>query len=188
MSKVILIPDGPENLKTYFPNVDWRDIKDYYVEVLDGDMEIMATTVVNKNCNCCNEGIKIRFLNKMGTFDSLVFLKPVKVAENESVTYKRGLSNPLIKTDTGTERFDVRSNDTWTARRYGVEQEMPWLRECQDSVKAFIEWPGEQGQPPDYIPIVIQDSSLTLIKNTNDYRYEFVLTFKNANEQLNIRN
>lgn len=188
MAKVLLIPDGPENLKQYFPNIDWADIKDYYVQVIDTDSNTIATTPVNKNCNCCNEGIKIRWLNRLGTFDSLIFLKPIVTGKSESVSYKRGLSYPLQKTDTGIERFDVRSNDTYVARRFCVEQEMPWIQECQDSVKAFIEWPGGQEQNPDYIPIVIEDSEVIKVKNANDYRYEFILTFKLANEYFNIRN
>lgn len=188
MSKVLLIPDGPLNLQMYFPNIDWADIKDYYVEVIDDNNEVLATTVVNKHCNCCGDGVRVHFLNFMGTFDAVNFRKPVIINEDQSGNYRKGLSYPLAKEDTGIERFDVRSNDTYQARRHCFEPEMPWIQECQNSTKAFIEWKGAEEQPPAYYPIIILDKELIKKKNVDDFRYEFVLTFRLANEYITVKN
>lgn len=189
MSKVLLIPDGPANLQTYFPTIDWRDIKDYYIEVIDEEDAVMATTVINKHCTCCgNSGIRVHFLNFLGTYDAVNFRKPYIVNQDQSSTYKKGLSHPLKKEDTGIERFDVRSNDTYQARRFCYEYEMPWLQECQNSTKAFMEWKGAEEQAPGFIPIVILDQSFPKLKNHKEYNYEYLITFKLANEYTTIRN
>ncbi|MGN6438172.1 MAG: hypothetical protein ACTHMM_16650 [Agriterribacter sp.] len=189
MAKVLLIPDGPANLQSYFPTIDWRDIKDYYVEMIDDQDEVLATTVVNKHCTCCgNNGVRVHFLNFLGEFDAVNFRKPIIINEDQSSNYRKGLSYPLQKTDSVIERSDVRSNDTYQARRNCFEHEMEWIQECQNSTKAFMEWRGAEEQPPSYIPVIILDKQLIKKKNVNDFHYEFVLTYQLSNEYITVKN
>ncbi|MBL0235035.1 MAG: hypothetical protein IPQ08_15480 [Chitinophagaceae bacterium] len=189
MANVIYIPNGPANLQPLFPNVDFGSIAEYYVEVI-GEFEIMATTPINKmECCCDSDKVRVHFLNYLGTFDAVNFEKPIVTHEAQSAEYKGSLAAPLIKTDTGFERFDVRANDTKVARNQCYQEEnMPWLQELMDSPKTYEEWSGTQGQPANYLPIVIKDKSFEKLKNENDFRYDVLIEYKKSNEIITIRN
>lgn len=187
---VYLIPDGPKNLASLFPEINWRDITEYFVQVLDVNSAIVGTTPLINLCNCVNdESVIVYFLNYLGNFDAAVFQKPHVIHEPSSSEFKKGLKYPLQKTDTGTERFNVVSNDTYEAKRKCIAEEMIWLQECADSPKAFMEWPGKEGQPEDYLPVVIINSKFDKLKNDlSEFQYEYVIQFKLSNEFFSIRN
>jgi len=42
--KAIYIPNGPKNLATLFPDVNFRDVAEYYLELTDSDVNVVATT------------------------------------------------------------------------------------------------------------------------------------------------
>lgn len=186
---IYLIPNGPKNLAILFPSIDWSNVKDYYIQLTDEDDAIVMTSRTSKLCSCTNdEGVRIHFLNYCGTYDTVNFLKPKVIHEPTSSEYQKTLDYPLQKTDTGIERFNLKSNDTYEIRRNSQEEEMPWLQELVDSPKCFLEWTGIEGQPDSYLPIVVVNTKMEKIKNLNEYNYDFVLTFKLANEYILIRN
>ncbi len=186
---VYLIPDGPKNLASLFPEINWNDITEYFIQVLDVNNLIVGTTPTIKLCNCVNdESVVISFLNYLGAFDTVIFQKPHVVHEPLSSEYKKGLNHPLSKTDTGIERFNVTSNDMYEAKRKCTEDEMIWLQECADSPKAFMAWAGIQGQADNYLPIRILDFKFDKLKNQNEYEYDFIIQFKLSNEFMSIRN
>jgi hypothetical protein len=185
---VYLLPDGPKNLAAIFTGVNFDTVTDYYIQAMDGST-VVATSVVNHNCKCNNdESVSVHFLNYLGAIDSVIFPKPKILHDASGGEFINGLSYPLSKTDTGIERFNVRSNDTYEAKRICTEAEMVWLQEAMDSPKAFMEWNGEEEQPDDYLPIVILNGKFEKQKNEREYSYEFVLTFKYSNEFMIIRN
>lgn len=186
---VYYIPNGPKNLVALFPLIQFSELDRYYVEVLDTDENIVATSPINHVCNCGgNEKVRIHFLNRLGTYDALNFMKPKIVHEDTASEYQNALSEPLSKTDTGTERFNIVSNDTHEARLKCNEPDMPWLTECKDAPKAFMEWIGTEAQPDSYIPVVILAGKMETLKNDREFEYEFVLQYKLSNEYINIRN
>lgn len=190
MSKsVFLIPAGPKNLKSLFPGVDFSRVSDYYLEIKNTGNTVVATTPVYK-CNCCctDDKIRIHFLNYLGTYDAVNFRKPAIEHDDTSAQYKNGLSYPLQKTDTGTERFNVSSNDIHTALLKCKEADMPWLQELADSPKMFLEWTGIEGQADDYIPIIKKDGKFDKLKNQEEFDYEFILEFELSNDYFAIRN
>jgi hypothetical protein len=186
MPSVYLIPDGTKNLQSLFPAVPWSNVKDYYVEVLDEDNNVVATTPLNVIA-CCDE-CRLHFINYLGGYDSVNFLKPAIVHEASASEYKKSVNIPLSKTDTGSERFNVTANDTYEARRYCREDEMVWLQECMDSPKAFMEWTGIEGQANDYLPIVLLNGKFDKQKNKDEWVYEFVVQFKLSNEFQTLKN
>lgn len=190
MAKVIYIPNGPGNLKSLFPEIDFDNIQEYFVELLDELTEVVATTVINKmGCCCNNEQVRIHFLNYLGTFDAINFNKPIVVHEAVSGEFKNALSNPLQKTDTGIERHAVKANDTKQARNNCYsEDDMLWVQELIDSPKAFEEWTGKQGQADSYLPIRILDKKFDKQKNDKEYSYPFLIEYKMSNENQIIRN
>lgn len=188
MPGVFLLPDGPKNLTPLFPGVDWNQVTEYTVQALEGST-VVATSALNGPCRCNNdESVSVHFLNYLGAIDTVIFPKPKVLHEASGSEFINGLSHPLSKTDTGIERFNVRSNDTYEARRQSTEEEMNWLQECMDSPKAFLEWNGAEGQEDDYLPVVILNGKFEKLKNENEYRYDFVIQFKFSNEYMQIRN
>ena len=186
---IYLIPNGPKNLSTLFPSVPWTQVTEYYVELIDEDDAVVSTSTLNEICNCVNdESCSVHFLNYLGTFDVANFLKPRIIHEPSSDEFKKSPGIPLQKSDSGIERFNVRSNDTYEVRRKSLENEMEWLQECADSTKAYIQWTGIEGQNDDFLAIVISNSKVEKLKNDREFEYDFVIQFKLANEFNSQRN
>lgn len=186
---VYLIPSGPKNLKSLFPAIDFSTITEYFLEVQDDIDTVIATTPLFKSCNCLPEGgIRIHFLNYSSTYDAVNFLKPNVIHEDTADEFQKSLSVPLSKQDGGSERFNIRSNDTFQAKYKCTEDEMPWLQELADSPKMYLEWKGIEGQPDDYIPLTKIAGKFDKLKNTDEWDYQFILEFKLSNEYIALRN
>lgn len=186
---VYYIPNGPKNIASLFPNVDFTQVSEYFISVLDTAGINVATSPVNKVCSCGpDDKVRIHFLNYLGTYDAVNFIMPKIVHEDTASEFQNALSDPLSKTDTGTERFNVQSNDTYEVLLKCNETDMPWLMECKDSPKAFMEWTGTEGQSDDYLPVVIIAAKVDKLKNVNEFSYLFVMQFKLANAYNSIRN
>lgn len=188
---IYYVPNGIKNLRglsfTNFP-IDWDRVTKYIVQVEDSLGNPKATWL-NIVCDCdCDEGIRIHFLNNLGTYDSIGFPKPKIAREPISEAYQNPLSYPLTKPDTGIERFNVKSNETYEAVLKCHEEDMPWLMECNDSPKAFMEWKAIEGQEDSYLPIVILDTKQERLKNDLEYEYKFTIQFKLSNEFQTVRN
>lgn len=191
-NRIFTIPSGPKNLSQIFPFVDFNQIKDYYIEVVDTNGDVVATTnLFNVGCLCKEEDdyIRIRFQNALGGFDGVNFRKPVVIHQFEDSRFQRSLNYPLAKTDTGITKASVTSNDTYESYTdcYG-ESAMTWLRELLDTPKAYIEWKGTQGQADDYLPIIIEPVDFTIIKPIEDYTYRVPIKFSFSNRYLTQRN
>lgn len=187
---VFYIPNGPKNLKPLFPNLNFAEVAEYFVEVIDTDDEVVATSTLNKMGCCCNEDrIRIHFLNYLGTFDAINFSNKVVVHKTASETYRRGLPDVLAKTSTGIERNNVKANDTKSAsNKCYAEETMEWIQEIFDSPKAYEEWTGTQGQPDSYLPIALTDKELVKVKADDRYIYDFSIEYIMANDKIIIRN
>lgn len=186
---VYYLPNGPKNLSSLFPRARWNDIAEYFIQVLDTDEEVVATSPVNKICGCApDEKIRIHFLNYCGTYDAVDFLKPKISHEDTASEYKNGLSYPLHKTDTGTERYNVGSNDIYDLELMCTEAEMKWLQECFDSPKLYMEWRGTEGQPDDFIPVVKVAGRFEKQKVVDEWFYKFTMQVKLSNEFQTVRN
>jgi hypothetical protein len=191
MNNIVYIPNGPKNLSVLFPLIDWSLVSSYFVELLEDTTNLtLASSTLNKFGCCCNDDtVRIYFCNYLGTYDAVNFLRPNITHETKFTEFEKGLPNVLQKTDTGTERFNITSNDilSCTTNCYNEEQ-MLWLQELADSPKAFMQWSGIQGQGDNYIPVVIQSTKFAKKKSQNDFRYEFTVEFKLSNEYLILRN
>lgn len=188
-NSVYYIPSGPKNLQALFDTVDFSKITDYYIQVEDVDNNVLATSPAYKsNCCCPDDKIRLHFLNSLGGYDALNFLKPSVVHEDTNDEYQNSPGYPLQKTDTGIERFNVRSNDTYQATVNLKETDMPWVRELADSPKIFLEWTGIEGQADDYIPVVKIADKFDLLKNDKEFQYQYTIQFKLSNDYMIARN
>jgi hypothetical protein len=187
--KALYLPSGPKNLVELFPTVNFREVENYYLELLDSADEVVATTNLHNVTVCDDDDVRIHFLNALGTIDAVNFKLSAKEAEQKSDFWQAPICYPLDKSIHATNRHNVKSNDTWTAKTidYG-ENEMDWLDELFRSPLAWIEWTGTEGQPDNYLPIVILDDKQQKFKEEDRYIYEVAISFRMSHETINIRN
>lgn len=191
--QVFLLPSGPKNLRTPFPSVEWEKVQDYYLEVYDGISPVTWATIlttprfrVHNNRTC--ESVRLHFLNDLGHFDAVSFLKPRITVEDSGSEYLSPLTHPREMRDAGLERVSVRANYTYEVRRPSTPDETAWLAELKTSPKVFLEWTATEGQTDDYLPVVLQPGPMEVQKNEMEWSYETKMQFKLANEYPKIRN
>lgn len=183
------IPNGPMNLTALFPAVVWKNVKDYYVEVVDDSDDVIATSTVNKIQEWVNsDHVRLYFLNYCGTYDGVNFLKPKALLEDTSSEFQKTVGSPLLKSDFSTVRNNVRFNNTKEVKRNSLESEMPWLEECKVSPEVYEDWTPTEGQSAGYMSVVILNGKVDSLKNVDDYLYQFTIQYKQANEGFSIRN
>lgn len=191
MATAHYIPNGPKNLATLFPLVDFQNVAKYYVEVKDTNGDVIATSPLNiQCCGCCDEErIRINFLNGLGGIDAINFKIVTQEHESKSSEYEKPLQYPLEKPVHGLGRFNVKSNDTFKVNNVEyTEEDRQWLDEILDSPVAWIQWEGTQGQDDSYIPIVILDKKFEKIKEVDRFIYDLTLEFILSHEKFIIRN
>lgn len=187
--KAIYIPSGTKNLKSLFPAINFSDIEEYHVELQDNANVALVTTSAFSIESCADDVMRIHFLNYLGTIDNVNCRRISRQHESKSQSWEKTLPDILDKSAHGLQRFDVRSNELYTVRTNEfTEDVLPWLEELVDTPKAWVEWKGTQGQPDAYLPIVISDSTIEVVKEEDRYYYEVQLSFKMSNERITIRN
>lgn len=175
-----------------FPSIPWKDVEVFYLEVTNLENQIIATTCNNLITNITtgeDESVRLHFLNGLGGVDAINFCQSEETYETKSDSAQKPLSYPLVKSEGGFSRFNVQGNETYkvTTTSY-TEQEMKWLKELLSSPSVWMEWTGTQGQPDDYLPVVITDAKTITRKIDTRYTYEFTVEFKLSNPDITIRN
>jgi hypothetical protein len=191
MVKAFYIPNGPKNLETLFPLVDFNNVGRYYVEVKDANGDVIATSPMNiQCCGCCDEErIRIHFIGGLCGPDAINFKLLKQEHETNSSDFEKPVQYPLEKPVHGMGRFNVKSNDTFevSCNDY-TEDDKQWVDELLDSPIAWLQWEGTQGQPDSYIPIVILDKKTDKVKKEDRFIYEINIEFKLSHEKFIIRN
>lgn len=191
MAKAFYIPNGPKNLATLFPLVDFQNVGRYYIEVKDTGGTVIATTPMNEQCcGCCDEErIRLLFLNSLGGIDGIDFKLLVQEHESKSDEFERPTTYPLSKPDHGLNRFNVKSNDTYKIYNNEYSEiDKDWLDELLDSPLAWLQWEGTQSQDDSYLPVMILDKKFEKVKQEDKFIYEITLEFKMSHEKYIIRN
>lgn len=184
------IPNGGKNLVEFFPGVDFTAIQDYYLEILSGG-ETIATTPINRlDGECCDDKIRVYFVNYMGRVDAINF-KPTSIEhEPKSDSWKRPTQAPLTdKTLHSNQRFNVKANDIYTLTNHDYpEADLGWLDELKDSPLAWMDFTSLQGEADGYLPIVILDSKTEKRRENDRYYYETIIQIQPSHERFIIRN
>lgn len=191
MAKAYYIPNGPANLQVLFPGIDFSQVAEYYVELIDTANAVVATSPMNHVCGCDDDDdlIRVHFLNTLGAIDAINMKVIVKDHESKSDSFQKPTQYPLVKINHGTGRFNSRSNDTYKAVTIDYyEEDMDWLDELFDAPLAWIEQPAIQGQEASYTPIVIVDKKTSKQKQEDRYVYQVELEFTLSHEKFIIRN
>lgn len=189
-TKAYHIPNGPKNLAALFPAINFSDLSHYYVEVLDEDGDVVATSPINVLGGCCDDDkIRIHFLNNVGGLDAINFELETMEHQTTSSELEKPVQYPLTKSEHNTGRMNVKSNDTYVATNIAYsEKDKQWLDELFDSPLAWMEWAGTQGQDDSYIPVVILDKKFEKVKKEDRFNYEIRIEFKLSHEKFIIRN
>jgi hypothetical protein len=184
------LPNGPGNLATLFPEVDFKIVEEYYLELFDDDEEIILTTPVNFVSKewVAPSFIRIHFLNYCGRFDSISYHLYTKTDEVKSNQWVKALSHPLAKTDGGIQKGAVRAKHNYQAKHnFYNEAAHIWLEELLESSICFMELQSTEGQASDYVPVVITDKSTVTKKEEGRYVYETTYEFTLANERIGLK-
>lgn len=181
--KTIDLPNGPAN----FPDVDFSNVKNYSVEYeFDDGKKIL---IQNEISCCCSENIRIHFVNYLGRIDAINFNLPEESLETKTDSWQKSLNYPLLKSDGGVKKINIKSNEIYKAvNSCYKEEDMEWIKELFTTPKAWIEWTGTEGQPDDYIPINITDKKIVTRKSEGRYFYDVVIEFSMSNENIHLRN
>ena len=178
------LPNGPKN----FPSVDFSQVIDYILEYefTSGD----TLQIQNQISCCCNDDkLRIHFINYLGRVDAINFNHKEETLEVKSEKWHKSLNFPLVKSDGGVRRLNVKSNETYKAiNNCYSEQDMQWIKELFTSPLAWIEWKGIEGQNDDYLPIFVTDKKVITRKKEGRYFYEIQIEFSMSNENIHIRN
>lgn len=191
--KAYHIPNGPKNLGPLFPAVNFKNVAEYYIEVLGGADTIATAPTCNLEvgpcCVDCCDVFRVHFLQYSGGIDAVNFKKLGKDHEVKSDRWQRGVSYPLNRPQHAANRFNVKANDVFTLYNDAYrEEDLPWLEELLDSPMTWMEWKGTQGQPDSYIPLIILDGKVQTYKYQERYYYEFQLQATLSHERYIIRN
>lgn len=189
MSVTKLIPFGPKNLRSLFPTVPWMDVAEYYLQIYDSSSNHLGTTNKTTIESSCDDTIRLHFLTSTGVVDAHNFQRVIVEHDPKSDKYTSPAVYPLDKSKHAVQRFNVKANNNYTVRNINfTEQEMPYVEELLDSPLVWMEWIGTQGQPDDYIPVVMQDKKFQLIKEDDRYTYELLIEFILSHEKRILRN
>lgn len=187
--KAVFIPNGPKNLSSIFPSLNFEDVEEYSVELHENNDALIASSTTNVMRGCDEDKIRIHFLNYAGSIDAINFRLISKEHDPKSESYETPVTYPLEKTAHAVNRFNVKSSDTWLCKSVEyTEEDMQWINELLDSPAAWIEWKGTQGQADSYLPILIVDQKTVSLKEADRYTYEVSLQFKMSHETFILRN
>lgn len=177
-SNVYYIPAGPANLATIFPAIDFKLVDTYSLDILDITNAPVGSTPVFQNYKLCEEDIKLHFVNYLGTIDSVPF-GIVSVEQNtKSNTMQVPLQYPLISSRHGINRIDTKANNTYIVEALFDENDMNWISEVLGTPYLWIE------SATSYIPVVLADSKMILVKQEERYAYLVTLTFTLSHDKL----
>lgn len=196
MAVTFYIPSGPANMAAMFPDVNFNQVDEYFLQVIDTDDSaenpgVLATTNhFNRACCCGDDTIQVFYVNYLGKIDMIIMKTDTTQTITASEQWKKSNSYPLCKFDGGFQRFNVISNDTLTAENSCFQEEdQNYLKELLASPNAWMKLKGAQGQDDDYIPITIADGTF-ITRNPIGQRYQYVLqiVFVLGNDKIILRN
>ncbi len=200
------IPNGPTNLNAgFYPDIDFTTGAEYYIEVTSGGSVIATSPMTQLDGECCDDKVRIHFLNYLGAIDALNF----KLDEDEHSAKSDRWTRPLrwdfanwdngggglIRSLHGGNRFNVKANNTLNLILSDyAEKDMRWVDELIDSPLAWIEWPGftplgsGETQEPDYLPIIVEDTKVLNKKSADPFINDVKVSITYSHAKIIIRN
>lgn len=172
------IPNGPANLASLFPSLDFTKIRTYYLEIFDSVNTLIATTPLNNVVKLCEDDIVIHFVNSLGGVDALITKLTNSEHQTVSDLFTAPLKTPLIKSRHTSNRTNLTANNVHRVNVLIAEEDGDQLQELLDSPYAWIEW------KQDYLPIVFLDSKQQIRKDLERYEYSIDIDFAMSNDKM----
>lgn len=186
---VVYVPTGPKNLNVLFTSINFMNVAEYFVELLDDQGIIIGTTTTFVPQSCFYDNRRIHFLNALGCIDAITFKLATVEGDIRSDSWQKGLGNSFSRTSHATQRFNVVSNRSYVAKTVDYnEPDMPWMEELFRTPMAWMEWKGSAFEPDSYTPIFIKDTKFPSLKEDDRYSYEVSLEFEPSHDFINLRN
>lgn len=188
--KVYSFNAGIPHLRTITSTINWSEVAEYEVIVYNVFFQAMRQRYVVKRGGCCDERVRIFFLNNLGTYDAINFEAKREVNKTAAESWQRGRSywDGTTKALYSGVRMQVQQNDFYTVQcnDYG-EKDMEWIKELLGSPRTYLQWKGVQGQADSLVPIVIEDSEVETLKVNERFEYVITLKYRMSNEKINLR-
>lgn len=181
---------GIPGIRGYFTTVNWLNVSEYEFRIVAPFFQgLRQKYVVRDYC----EYVRLFFRSTAGGWDAINFQHVVENTKTESGIFKTIKStgkfgNEPLKSSAGLRRLQSKQGETLTLQcsDYG-EKDQNWLKELDASPQSFIQWPGEQGQKPALIAVVILDTERTSIKAEGRHDYLFTIQIRRSNDVVSLR-
>lgn len=185
---VYYIPSGPKNLADLF-SLDWSRVKEYYIQISTSGDEVIATSPTYSVDKYCEDDAAIHFQNSLGAVDSIP-MKLIDVEhETKADTYQTPDSSPFVRSQHGINRFGIRSTDSFEGSVLLAEDQLMWLQELIDSPNVWMELDGiSEEVDSDYIPVVILDQKIQVLKADDKYEYQISILFTLSHDKIILQN
>lgn len=187
MAKVFYIPNGRANMIAMFPALDWDNITEFYIELVDYSNNVMATTPINRVQEACDDGIRLHFVNYLGGVDSCTFKRVSVDNDSKSDGMQSPVTIPLDRSKHSINRTNIKANEFFRVEAELDESEMEWIMELFNSPFVWMEWSGEEGEDPGYIAVVLADAKVQKYKREERFSYTVIVDFFLSHDKVIIR-
>lgn len=188
--KVYSFNVGIPRMRAMFTSINWNNVARYEVFVYNVFFQAMRQMYYVDNCGCCEERVRIFFLNALGTYDAINFEAKREVNKTASQPWQR--TGPTAfetasKANHTGGRMQVQQNDFYTAQcKCYDERDMYWIKELLATPRAYVQWDGTQGQADGLLAIVIEDSEVQTLKVNDRYEYIVEIKYRMSNERITL--
>lgn len=185
MKKVQYLPEGPTNLRSFFPEVYFPDVEEWKVQAIDEADNIIMTTRLNKRDCCCD--IRFHFINSAGCIEGINFRHSENYHETKSGVWEKPKGVTFDRKNGGRYRQDIKSDEIYEFETsYYLDSDLPFLKEFVNSPIIWIEFNIDNSNEKDYLPFVITESKIPQ-KSKDVYEYQIQLKGYLANQRINFR-
>ncbi len=164
----------------------WHYVAKWRIELIyDGSTALVTPWMVVPEVGC-DEAPRVRFLNRLGAYDSINFQEATLESDTTSSSFQSAVKQiPAVGglRVRGRQRYNVRTGHRLTAvTTLYPESAQDWLSQLIDSPDVYIERPALPGRPADFVPVVVEDAKAVLRKTEERYEYEQTVVFRYAND------
>lgn len=189
------INGGIPYMQILFPAILWENVINYSVGIYDSVLNLLCSRRYTVDqCGCCDNHVRVFFLNSMGTYDAVNFGQIQIINKTTSGSFQKSLPNsltlfnPFSLPSTGINRWDIKQNDFYMAEtKCYREVDMYWIKELVGTGRAYIQATGSQGRSDNFSPVIIEDSEHEALKPEDNYEYIVTIKFRLSNERIAIR-
>lgn len=176
------IPNGPLNITSLFPSVNFADVADYFIQLKDAAGVVVATTTLNKFDGCGAEHVRLFFVNASGEIDGINGKHLTSEIDVKSDLYRVSVPIPFERSGGGHRRTNIQAAVSHKIVLVDFpEKNMPWLIELLTSPGTWI----ADTVNASFIPVVLLDAKKLIRKEEEErYNYDVEIEYKLSNDLI----